>query len=184
MRFSTVLVSLVAASGFVAAQSSSTNTSSAPAPTNTSSYDKVTVACLEGCKEDDVNCRAACFGNPHPDEAAVNATTQCAMKCEQGKGSEEETKKYAECQQACIKSLFLTTTGGVPKSTGSSTSSSAGSKATDSDGDKDSNEDSNEDNTDGDNKDEAKTDDKDSGAGKLAVSAGGAIALAFVALAL
>jgi len=173
MRFSTVLVSFVAAAGFVAAQSSSTS-STVPVPTT--SYDKVTAACLGGCKEDDVNCRAACFGNPHPDEAAVNATTQCAMKCEQGKGSEEETKKYADCQQACIHSLFLTTTGGVPKATaGSSSTSSDGSKPTEG-------ADSTE--KDGEAKESDKTSDKPSGAGKLAVSAGGAIALAFVALAL
>lgn len=61
MRFSTVLVSLVATVGFVAAQSTTT---SAPVPTNTSSYDKATVKCLDGCAEEDVNCRAACFGNP------------------------------------------------------------------------------------------------------------------------
>jgi hypothetical protein len=177
MRFSTVLISLVAAAGFVAAQSSSTTASVAPAPTT--SYDKVTAACLDGCDEDDVNCRAACFGNPHPNEADANATTQCAMKCVQGNGTEEETKKYADCQQACIHSLFLTTTGGIPKATGSTTSTSAGSKASGDSTDKDGA--STDESKDG-SKDESK--DEPSAAGKLAVSAGGAIALAFVALAL
>lgn len=179
MRFSTVLVSLVAAAGFVAAQSSSTTASVAPAPTT--SYDKVTAACLDGCDEKDVNCRASCFGNPHPNEADANATTQCAMKCVQGNGTEEETKKYADCQQACIHSLFLTTTGGVPKATGSSTSTSAGSKATGDSESTDKDGASTDESKDG-SKDESK--DEPSAAGKLAVSAGGAIALAFVALAL
>jgi len=168
MRFSTVLVSLVAAAGFVAAQSSTTSSTT---PVATTSYDKVTAACLGGCKVEDVNCQAACLGNPHPDEAAVNATTQCAMKCVQGNGTEEETKKYADCQQACIHTNFLTTTGGIPKPTSSSTSSSDDAKTS---GDADSTE----------KDDKAKESDKPSAAGKLAVSAGGAIALAFVALAL
>jgi len=184
MRFSTVLVSLVAAAGFVAAQSSSSTASVAPAPTT--SYDKKTAACLDGCPEDDVNCRAACFGNPHPDEAAVNATTQCAMKCVQGDGTEEQTKKYADCQQKCITQNFLTVSGSNPKATGSSSTSSAGSKAS-GDSDSDSNSDSTkEDGESTDSKDEANKDTKDegSGAGKLAASAGGAIALALVAFAL
>jgi hypothetical protein len=184
MRFSTVLVSFVAAAGFVAAQSSSSTTSTVPVPTT--SYDKKTAACLDGCPEDNVNCRAACFGNPHPDENAVNATTQCAMKCVQGDGTEEQTKKYADCQQKCITQNFLTVSGSNPQSTAkSSTSSGAGSKET---GDAKSDSDStNENGETTDSKDEANKDDtKDegSGAGKLAASAGGAIALALVAFAL
>jgi len=171
MRFSTVIVSLVAAAGFVAAQSSSV-TSSAPIPTNSSSYDKATVACLEGCNINDVNCQASCLGNPHPDEAAVNATTQCAMKCVQGDGTVEQTKIYADCQQKCITDLFLTTTGAPAKATGGSSTK---------DGAKDSA--SGDDKKDGESTD-TKKDDSKSAAGKLAVSAGGAIALALVALAL
>jgi len=178
MKFSAVLISLVAAAGFVAAQS---NTNSAPVPTNTSSYDPVTVACLGKCDESDVNCRAACFGNPHPNENDVNATTQCAMKCVQGDGTEEQTAKYAACQQKCITDLFLTTSGVIGKPTGSAgspTQSGSDSKTSDDADSEDADSDASKDGESADKKDD------ESSAGKLAVSAGGAIALALVALAL
>jgi len=184
MRFSAVLVSLVAATGFVAAQSSS-STSTSVVPVATTSYDKVTAACLDGCDEEDVNCRAACFGNPHPDEDAANATTQCSMKCVQGDGTEAETAAYAACQKACVDKHFLTTTGGTPAATSGSSTKPSGSKGSDAaSSDKDDSEKTDEEKKADADSEEANADDKDSGAGKLAMSAGGAIALAFVALAL
>lgn len=59
----------------------------------------------------DLCCKAACVGVPCPNPAQVDATTECAMSCNQGNGSAVDTKNYGDCQSACISSLFLTSTG-------------------------------------------------------------------------
>jgi len=76
----------------------------------------------------DLCCQAACVGVPCPNAAQANATTQCAMSCNQGSGSAADTKAYGDCQSACISSLFFTSTRGAA-ATGSN-SRAAGSSAT------------------------------------------------------
>jgi hypothetical protein len=76
----------------------------------------------------DLCCQAACVGVPCPNAAQANATTECAMSCDQGSGSAADTKAYGDCQSACISSLFFTSTAGAA-ATGSN-SRAAGSSAT------------------------------------------------------
>lgn len=108
MKFSTIIFS----AGLIACVvADATTTSTEPFPT--SSYDDPTVKCLAACAETDVSCRATCLGVPTPSEDDVNKSTQCAMKCDQGSGSPEDTKKYGECQFACYSSYFLPATTGA-----------------------------------------------------------------------
>lgn len=61
MRFSTILVGAFAA--IVAAQASSSPTTTLASPATTASLDPAQatyIACLKGCRDDDVNCRAKC----------------------------------------------------------------------------------------------------------------------------
>lgn len=69
----------------------------------------------------DICCQAACVNVPCPNEADVNATTECAGQCQQGNGTQEETEAYASCQSSCISSNFLTATGGAAAATATGT---------------------------------------------------------------
>jgi hypothetical protein len=77
--------------------------------------------------QEDICCLAACVKVPCPNQAQVNATTECAGKCPQGNGTEGETAQYAACQSSCISSYFLTA---VPSSTAASGSAATNSAAT------------------------------------------------------
>lgn len=116
MRF---FIATLALAAIASAQNS---TSSAPTATSASLSPQQT--CLAKCASTDICCQAACVNVPCPNEAQVNATTSCAMKCVQGNGSEEETAAYAKCQQACISSNFLTTTGTGAAATATGTGAS------------------------------------------------------------
>ncbi|KAJ4355282.1 hypothetical protein N0V95_003037 [Ascochyta clinopodiicola] len=52
------------------------------------------------------NCRASCLGIARPNSSQAVETTECAAKCDQGDGTAEATKKYSDCVQSCIASLF------------------------------------------------------------------------------
>lgn len=79
MKFSTILMALGFATAAIAASTTETSTSAAPSVSLTP-----TQLCLNSCALGDVTCQAECMGVPSPDAAAVNATTECAGKCEQG----------------------------------------------------------------------------------------------------
>lgn len=66
MRFSTILIGAFAA--VAAAQSSGAPSTTVAAPATSVSLDPVQatyVACLKGCRDDDVNCRAKCGNVSH-----------------------------------------------------------------------------------------------------------------------
>jgi hypothetical protein len=61
---------------------------------------------------------------PCPNAVAVNQTTECAGKCTQGNGTQEETEAYASCQASCISASFFPISTGTAIS-GSNTASGA-----------------------------------------------------------
>lgn len=71
---------------------------------------------------------------PSPNEDQVNDTTKCMAKCEQGNGTEEQTKKYADCQQKCISDHFYVSSEGTPNPTGSPNNNGNGSNSSKADG--------------------------------------------------
>lgn len=129
MRFSTILVGAFAA--IVAAQSSSGAASSTVAPPASSvSLDPATatyVACLKGCRDDDVNCRAKCGGVPFPSDSQANATNICAAACPKGKGTEPEVLEWNKCVANCVEKNFWASSGGTPSPTGAAGGSGSGS---------------------------------------------------------
>ncbi|KAK5663253.1 hypothetical protein OQA88_3680 [Cercophora sp. LCS_1] len=111
MRFTTIVsASLLAISA--SAQSSAaaaTTTAAAAAPQN--SQQAAIVACLEACKEGDVDCQSKCIAVPNPNEDDANATNNCVAECPQGKGTVEDNVAYANCVDGCIAKYYYTTTG-------------------------------------------------------------------------
>ena len=85
--------------------------------------------CALDCGDKDICCRAACANVPCPSDAMANRTTECAMNCDQGDGSPEDTKKYAECQSQCINSYFFTGTATLPSSATPTSDSEGGDDA-------------------------------------------------------
>lgn len=106
MKVAAVLFSTILAAVSVRAAPQQASTVSSVASSTVSLTPAQT--CLAQCSAGDVTCEAACVGTAHPNASQVNATTQCAMACDQGDGSAAATQKYAECQQACIASYFPT----------------------------------------------------------------------------
>jgi hypothetical protein len=125
MKYSIILVSSLVAGAFAHPQASGTVTAAASIVSGLSPAQ----TCIAACPASDVNCQAACVGAAHPNSSQVVDTTQCAMKCDQGDGSPAATKKYAECQQACIASYFPTTQTAVAAAGSSSGAVSTGSVA-------------------------------------------------------
>ncbi|GAB0137509.1 hypothetical protein EsDP_00005769 [Epichloe bromicola] len=109
MRFALALVS-----GLAAAVSAQTNSMSADPATASAP------ACLKKCALGDVNCQSHCITVPNPNEQQVNDTTKCTAACPQGKGSPEETQKYAACVQGCISKHYYASSEGTPQATGGS----------------------------------------------------------------
>jgi hypothetical protein len=77
-------------------------TSAAPIPSGLSPA----ISCAMACNAGDVTCQAACLGNARPNASQAIETNECAAKCDQGDGSTEASDAFAECQAACINSLF------------------------------------------------------------------------------
>lgn len=102
MKFSAVLLSTLAA--VAVAQSTQKEPESSFTPEQ--------LECLEQAGSDLAR-KAECLGAPGPTEEMANATTQCAMECEQGDGSPEATEMYAACQQKCIVDGFFVSTLGA-----------------------------------------------------------------------
>ncbi|KAL5614477.1 hypothetical protein BROUX41_004582 [Berkeleyomyces rouxiae] len=122
MRFTTALFAFVAA---VSAQTGTATTSAAPA--STSALTTAEIQCLEACGDSDVNCRATCVLVPNPNEAQVNATTECVAACPQGNGTEAETQAYITCRDGCIDQFYYNTQSGTPSGTSGSNSGSGSS---------------------------------------------------------
>lgn len=102
MKFSsTVLI----ASAVAVASAASSSTSVALTPQ---------ASCLATCSSGDVNCQADCVGVPHPNNAGVNDTTECATNCDQGDGTPAQTEEYAQCLNKCYSAYYLTTGGAAP----------------------------------------------------------------------
>lgn len=128
MRFSTILVGAFAA--IVAAQASSSPTTTLASPATTASLDPAQatyIACLKGCRDDDVNCRAKCGNVPFPNEGQANATNICAAACPKGKGTEPEVIEWNKCVANCVEKNFWASSGGTPSPTGASGGSGSGS---------------------------------------------------------
>ncbi|KAG8627059.1 hypothetical protein KVT40_004542 [Elsinoe batatas] len=104
MKFTLMLAGLV---GLAVAQSASGTENTASTTSSVSLTPAQT--CLAGCGTGDVNCQAACLGNPFPNEAQINATTECSMNCVQGNGTQEETEAYGRCLEQCRASYFIST---------------------------------------------------------------------------
>jgi len=116
MQFSKIALSIVFGSALVAAIpqattaiESTTVTTGAPASTvSVDSAQASTYACIKACNPGDVYCQAKCENIPTPDGTAVNATYDCTAACPKGSGSDADNAAWAQCQQACISSYYLT----------------------------------------------------------------------------
>jgi len=175
MKYSAAIFAALVA--VAAAQSSGAATAASPSPT-VSKAPTPQELCLKACDQnapDYSTCQAHCQNVPAPNESMVNANTECAAKCDQGKGTPEDTKKYAECQDNCITKHFMPSqTAGAGSATKTDTSSgsddsSDGAETSETDASSSSTESSS-----------AKSSDNPNAAGALAVS-GGAGILAVVA---
>ncbi|KAI5844260.1 hypothetical protein BZA05DRAFT_172697 [Tricharina praecox] len=118
MKFTSTLITF----GLIAFAAAQTTTSSAAASQITQSEQQKCVTSCDG----NLTCTAECLGNPAPTEDMVNATTQCAMKCEQGDGTETQTKKYADCQQKCISDNFFVNPSGASGAASRASASATG----------------------------------------------------------
>ncbi|KAL8329022.1 hypothetical protein RB597_004657 [Gaeumannomyces tritici] len=128
MRFSTILVGAFAA--IVAAQSSGAGSATVAPPASSVSLGSATatyVACLKGCRDDDVNCRAKCGGVPFPSDSQANATNICAAACPKGTGTEPEVLQWNKCVSNCVEKNFWASSGGTPSPTGAAGGSGSGS---------------------------------------------------------
>jgi hypothetical protein len=117
MRFTIAAVGAFAA---VAVAQSGSNTKT-DAPSATVSLDPVQssmYACVDKCEEGDVVCQSRCIAVPAPNEEQVHDTNECFAKCDQGDGSQEQTDRYAACQQSCITKHYYVTSKGTPQATG------------------------------------------------------------------
>jgi len=118
MKYSAVVLgSLISAA--VAVPNGSSNVAEAPTATVSLTPQQ---SCAVHCDPADTMCKAACFGAAHPNSSQAVDTVKCAAKCDQGDGSPEATKKYADCQAACFASFFPTTQTGMPKANGPASS--------------------------------------------------------------
>lgn len=102
MKYAAVVLSL-AAGAFAMPQDASITSAPAAAPSAALTPQQ---SCAVACPAGDVVCQAACFGVARPNSSQAVDTNECAAKCDQGDGSPEATKKFEQCVQACIGSLF------------------------------------------------------------------------------
>ncbi|KAF2750613.1 hypothetical protein M011DRAFT_464417 [Sporormia fimetaria CBS 119925] len=103
MKYSAVILSLALSAFAMPQEQASTITESAAAPSHSFTPQEL---CSQKCDDSDVTCKAECFGVARPNESQVNETTKCAMECDQGSGSPEDTEAYAKCQADCFARLF------------------------------------------------------------------------------
>ncbi|KAF2154753.1 hypothetical protein K461DRAFT_266125 [Myriangium duriaei CBS 260.36] len=128
MKFSISIIAGLA--GFALAQSSSSSSSSTGG-SSTTTAGTPTTTCLSKCASGDVNCQAACLGNPYPNPAQISQTAECSAKCNQGDGSPSQTQQYADCLASCRASYFLSTgtnfVGGSTANSGAAATGASGS---------------------------------------------------------
>jgi len=125
MKYAVIIASLALGAFALPQDQASTITSAPPAASYSATPQQ---KCAEKCDAADVTCKAECFGVARPNTSQILETTECAMKCDQGSGSPEDTKKYADCQQACFASFFpssQTLGGPAPASNAAATGTAA-----------------------------------------------------------
>jgi hypothetical protein len=156
------VTSIVLAAGlalFANAQTTTGNTTPSQtqdaASAAASSAQAEVLRCLNTCKPEDVNCRAACIAVPSPSDQQANATVNCVAACPIGKGTEADNNAFTKCTTDCVTNNYYDPNAGTPQPTGGSSSGGNGN----SDSGDDSN-DSNGDSTDG-NDDATGTDDSE-----------------------
>ncbi|KAF5125482.1 hypothetical protein E5D57_010170 [Metarhizium anisopliae] len=117
MRFTTFLVSGALAA--VAVAQSGTPSAAPPATTSASAPESPADRCLKACAASDVNCKAHCITVPSPNEQNIENTNKCVAACPKGDGSPEQSQKYSDCSQKCIKDNYYASSEGTPNPTGS-----------------------------------------------------------------
>ncbi|KAL2209872.1 hypothetical protein CC79DRAFT_1365288 [Sarocladium strictum] len=120
MRFTAALIAS-ALSAVAVAQTTSASPSYSIDPAQAS-----VVACLDKCADTDIDCLARCNPVPNPSEDQVIALDKCVGDCDQGDGSDADSKKYEECRASCIAEHYYNTSEGTPKATGAAGSGSNG----------------------------------------------------------
>lgn len=87
-----------------------------------------------GNNNSDRCCVASCYKVPCPSESQAQDTNSCVSACPQGTGSPADSRRYADCEQACYSSYFLPATqqAGATSTTGSAsaTATANGNSAT------------------------------------------------------
>lgn len=78
MKYSTVILALVASVFAVPQGSTITSAPVSVASANLTPQQ----SCLVTCQAGDVDCQAACIGSAHPNTAQVVDTNKCAAKCD------------------------------------------------------------------------------------------------------
>jgi hypothetical protein len=127
MKYTTVILALVA-SVFAVPQASIT---SAPAAAPIPSGLTPAVSCVLNCTAGDVMCQAACQGNARPNASQAIETNNCAAKCDQGTGSAADAIAFGRCVDGCIASLFPSSqTAFAPGAAVQASSVKAGASAT------------------------------------------------------
>jgi hypothetical protein len=112
MRFTAALIAS-ALSAVAVAQTTSASPSYSIDPAQAS-----VVACLDKCADTDIDCLARCNPVPNPSEDQVIALDKCVGDCDQGDGSDADSKKYEQCRASCIAEHYYNTSEGTPKATG------------------------------------------------------------------
>lgn len=121
MRFTAALIAS-AFSAVAVAQTTSASPSYSVDPAQAS-----VVACLDKCADTDIDCLARCNPVPNPSEDQVIALDKCVGDCDQGDGSDADSKKYEECRASCIAEHYYNTSEGTPRATGAAGSSNGNS---------------------------------------------------------
>lgn len=112
MRFTAALIAS-AFSAVAVAQTTSASPSYSIDPAQAS-----VVACLDECADTDIDCLARCNPVPNPSEDQVIALDKCVGDCDQGDGSDADSKKYEQCRASCIAEHYYNSSEGTPKATG------------------------------------------------------------------
>jgi hypothetical protein len=135
------VTSIVLAAGLALFANAQTAGNTAPSPTQDaasaaqSSAQAEVLRCLNSCKPEDVNCRAACISVPSPSDQQANATVNCVAACPIGKGTEADNNAFTKCTTDCVNNNYYDPSAGTPQPTGGSSSGNGNSNGDDSNGD-------------------------------------------------
>lgn len=124
MRFTAIFLASALSAVAVATTSASPTYSLDPAQSSI-------IACLDKCGEADVDCKARCNPVPNPSETQVIQLDKCVGNCDQGKGTDADAQKYAECRASCISQYYYNSSDGTPRATGAAGGSNGNNGNTD-----------------------------------------------------